>query len=63
MSICWGVLCSFIMGFNIGSIQKDEWKREAIEHGAAYYDTVTGEFTWIKRPPVRVERVRREGVE
>ena len=42
-----GGTLGFIIAFALVTwIRDDIWEIQAIEHGAAYYDQKTGEFTW-----------------
>ena len=46
-----GTIAGFVFGFFIGVCVAgpsvgERFRTEAIEHGAAHYDTVTGEWRW-----------------
>jgi len=42
LGFCIGLLVMLIISLG----QEPNWQREAIEHGAAYYDSKTAEFKW-----------------
>lgn len=46
-----GVVCVAVFSFLIGTAtacigKNHQWQREAIQHGAAEYDSTTGAFRW-----------------
>ncbi len=38
--------------------EENRWQEAAIENGAAYFDPLTKEFTWVKRKPVEITQKR-----
>jgi hypothetical protein len=41
-----GVICTLLGVLCATSKVENEWKKKAIQHGAAHYDSKSGEFTW-----------------
>lgn len=41
-----GVAIGILLGSLFGWGVSNHYKQRAIEHGAAYYDSVTGDFEW-----------------
>jgi len=48
------VMC--LVSFTYGMTQA-YYEHQAINNGAAYYDPNTGDFTWIERDPVVINKV------
>jgi hypothetical protein len=58
--ILWTIVFSFAMGMLSGwAFVRMDFRRQAIEVGAAYYSPQTAKFTWVtNKPPIVVSEYR-----